>query len=79
MHGKYPQKTQMLNEVAEQRLANSIKIKIPPYHPPPSPPLTGTRPTPHQSKPLTKTPYKPALRQERVNTKQVGKKTLYIK
>ena len=35
-------------------------------------------PTLHQSKSLTQPPYKPALRQERVNTKEVDMKTLIL-
>ena len=68
MHEKHPQKTHMLSEVADQQPANSIKISSP----------TGTPPTLHQSKSLTQPPHKPALRQERVNTKQVDMKTLNI-
>ena len=68
MHEKHRQKTHILNEVADQRPANSIKILS----------LTGTLPTPNQSKLLTQPPYKPALRQERVNTKQVDMKTLTL-
>ena len=59
----------MLSEVADQRPAIIIKIISP----------TGTPPTPHQSKPLTQSPHKPALRQERINTKQVDMKTLNMK
>ena len=68
MHEKHPQKTHMLSEVADQRPANSIKISF----------TTGTPPTPHQSKSLTQLPQKPALRQERVSTKQVHMKTLTL-
>ena len=69
MHEKHLQKTRMLSEVADQQPANTIKIISP----------TGTPPTPHQSKPLTQPPQKPALRQKRVDTKQVDMKTLNIK
>ena len=69
MHDKHLWKTHMLSEVADQRPANTIKIISP----------TDTLSTPHQSKPLTQPPHKPALRQERVNTKQVDMKTLNIK
>ena len=54
---------------SDQRPTNSIKISFPTGTPPP---------TPHQSKSLTQPPYKPALRQERVNTKEVDMKTLIL-
>ena len=66
MHEKHPQKTHMLSEVPDQQPQNSIKISFP----------TCTPPTPHQSKSLTQPTHKPALRQERVNTKQVDMITL---
>ena len=69
MHEKHRQKTHMLSEVADQPPANSIKKFSP---------TTGTSPIPHQSKSLTQPPHKPALREGRVNTKQVDISTLTL-